>query len=191
MNIPEEILSWNLGGKAGTIRAQRNYETNTGYNQLCVTNNEFLTWGERDFGVNLIWTSNANLKKTHFRKADGSDGEVLTGETVAFGLGGNPSFLYYGHQTFGINLKWSETPKFEWQLFTASGNKGERIQPGQRVAFINLKVEPAPDFLIYFTRQTPGINLGWTTSPDWLADFLDTARREAVKVAVQYFRDAL
>jgi len=185
MNIPEEVLCWKLGGKPGTVRAQRKYETNTGYNQLCKTNNEFLTWGERDFGVNLIWTQNQGLKKTHFRKQDGSDGEILTGETIAFGLGGNPSFLYYGHQTFGINCKWSETPKYEWQLFTASGNKGENIQTGEWITFLNLKVEPDPDFLIHFNRSTPAINLGWTTSSDWLADFVDKARRETVRSAIK------
>ena len=104
MHIPEEVLCWNLGGKSDTVRAQGRYVTNTGYNQLCTKNNMFLTWGERDFGVNLIWTQNADLKKTHFRKQDGSDGEVLTGETIAFGLGGNQLPSTTGTRTIGIDL---------------------------------------------------------------------------------------
>ena len=166
MNTPIEVLQWVLSGKPGTVHAQRTYQTNTGYNQLCIPNNSFLTYGTRKLGINLVWTQDQVVRKTHFRKQDGSDGEILTGETVAFGIGGSPSFLYYRTRNVGINLKWSEAPKFEWQLFTESGNKGERIQLGQRVALLNLRVEPNPDFLVHFERAV-GINLGWTTSPDW------------------------
>ena len=73
-----------------------------------------------------------------------------------------------------------------------SGNKGEVVPRtiGQGVAFVNLKVGPEPDFLIHFKRTTPGINLGWTTSPNWRADFLDTVQRAAVQIAIQDIRSA-
>lgn len=175
MNTPIEVLQWVLSGKPGTVQAQPIYQTNTGYNQLCTANNSFLTYGSRKLGINLVWTQDEKVRKTHFRKSDGSDGEILTGETIAFGIGGDPSFLFYRERRVGINLDWSNAPKFEWQIFTESGNKGERILAGQRVAIFNLKVGPSPDFLVHFERAV-GINLGWTTSPDWT-----DAARDAVK----------
>jgi hypothetical protein len=170
---PAEVVVWTLDGKPGPISAQNNYTTNEGYNLLCGTNSEYLTWGKRSVGVNLVWTSDPNVRKIHFRKQNGMEGAIETGELVAFGLGGDPSFLYYNERPAGINLAWSSSPKFEWKIISSSGNSGEAIQPGQTIAIFNVNAVP-PDFLVYHERPA-GINLGWTTSPDWRERFGDLA----------------
>jgi hypothetical protein len=163
--IPNEVLSWKLGAKAGNVRSQNTYETNTGYSLYCASNNQYLTWGKQDLGINLVYQSSEIDKKIHFVLPDDQEREILTGEPVAFGIGGGESWLRYAERSVGINLKWSSDPSYEWRLFDASGEKGRPIAAGSPVAICNTNVKPTADFMIYLSR--PGADVGWTTSPGW------------------------
>jgi hypothetical protein len=184
-DIPENVVVWQFGGKAGNVRSQNEYSTaelGNGYNMLCRTNNQYLTHQKTDVGINLGYTTNQNEHKIRFRLCDGQERDILTGERVALGIGGGDAFLRYAHRTVGINLEWAGDPVCEWLIFDATGEKGKPIPTGSWVAIINEKVEPAADFLVYLDR--PGgednvAHVGWTTSPDWkgmLPDWLSTEK---------------
>jgi hypothetical protein len=179
--IPDHVLVWQFGGKAGNLSSQaRLASASDGYNLLLRTNNKYLTYDNGSVaGINVGYTSDPGNKRIHFRLPDNSEREILTGEPVAFGIGGDPAFLCYQNQSVGINLVYSKTPVFEWRIgVVASGQKGEPIPLGAWVALLNERVQPEPDFLVYFSRPggppIGGADIGWTTSPGPLAGVLKT-----------------
>jgi hypothetical protein len=183
VEIPESVRQWKIGGGAGNVRSQNNYTDNSGYNLFCQSNKKFLTWKKVPLGINLDFTTNAALKKTHFRLPDGKEREILSGESIAFGIGGGDAFLRYAHRDIGVNLKWSEKPVFEWRIFGSTNRTGTPIPKNALVAIVNDKVEPAPDFLIFFERPTGMADVGWTTSPQFLNSILNAIDRNKVKIA--------
>ncbi|HEV7425582.1 MAG TPA: hypothetical protein VGQ46_04390 [Thermoanaerobaculia bacterium] len=185
MKIPEEVLVWSFGGKAGKVKSQNEYSTDNsgnGYNMHCRTNDRFLTYVKTTAGISLGYESSKD-HKIHFRVMDGKERPILSGEKVAFGIGGGNAFLRYAHRTVGINLDWSGNPIFEWLIYSSSANKGEPIPTGSPVAMINEKVQPDADFLVYMDR--PGVaHVGWTSSPDWRKKITNWLTEEAFKKLV-------
>lgn len=169
ISISDKVVIWKFGGNSGNVKAQNQYSTangGNGYNMLCATNNQYLTYKDTNVGISLGYTSNSGEHKIHFRLPDGSEREVLTGERVALGIGGGKAFLKYAHRTVGINLEWVEQPSYEWLIYGPTSEKGTPILTDSSVAVINEKVEPEADFLVYLDRVA-GADVGWTTSPDW------------------------
>jgi hypothetical protein len=72
VTIPNSVLQWQFAGKSGNIRSQNQYSNNTGYNMFCRANNQYLTWGKVPLGLNMIYTSDPAVKKTHFKPRHGS-----------------------------------------------------------------------------------------------------------------------
>ncbi|MBA4158075.1 MAG: hypothetical protein H0X65_11440 [Gemmatimonadetes bacterium] len=180
ITIPQSVMLWTLGGKQGNVRAQNAYTSNSGYSLLCSANKQHLTWVKQRVGVNLGYTSNAQERKVHFLLPDGKQRDILTGEPVAFGIGGGEAYLKYAERTIGINLAWTKSPVFEWRLYDDTGRKGAPIPTGARIAIVNEKVEPSADFLVYLDRPTGG-DVGWTTSPDFWKRVQDIAEKTAVE----------
>ncbi len=187
--ILSKVLVWQFGGQSGNLRSQNQYSpTNggNGYNLLCTTNNQFLTYidGSQPPGsIDLDFTTNANLHKAHFRLLDGAEREIVTGEKVAFGMGGLPNaYLYYAERPISINLKFGSTVRDEWYIYDETGEKGRPIAMNARVALLNVNVEPDPDFLVYLDR--PGADIGWTSSPDWKKKVTNWVAEQAFKAAV-------
>ena len=163
VDVPEAVRVWKIGVDAANVRSWNNYTNNQGYNLFCITNGECLTYGKNPLGVNLKFAACDN--KTHFRLPDEQEREILSGESVAFGIGGEPAFLYYEERDAGINLDWSKTPKYEWRIFGADSERGKPILENTQVAFMNDNVKPDPDFLVKFDRPPGMADIGWTTSP--------------------------
>ena len=183
LEIPEKVKIWKLGGKTGNIVSQNNYSDNTGYNLFCQSNNRYLTWKKVPVGINLDFVSDAAVKKTHFRLPDGQVREIKSGELVAFGIGGGEAFLKYAHRTLGINLEWKQEPIYQWRIFGANSQLGTPIAADSPVAVVNDKVEPSPDFLIYFDRPPGMADVGWTTSPDFFNKIVSAAEKVAIEAA--------
>jgi hypothetical protein len=107
--------------------------------------------GNRNFGVDLEW--GGRRPEWQFRRANPRDHRgIPPTERMALYSTRTRRYLAYGRQTFGINLVWSATPKYEWQIQT----------PGPVVNNIVLSLynTTAGSYLVY-TRRTVGINLGW------------------------------
>lgn len=177
-NIPESVLVWKFAGKPGNLRSENHYSTTNNGNGYSMRNrqvNKNLTYWKQDLGINIGYQEVNNRPeqeldhKIHFRLPDGKEREILTGESVAFGIGGGDAFLRYTHRTYGINLDWygipvsPEDPSHQWRIYGPTGEKGKPIPTNSWVALLNEKVEPEPDFFIYFSR--PGAaSIGWVSS---------------------------
>jgi hypothetical protein len=181
--IPSEVLTWQLSGKTGNVRAQNTYSTNTGYSLFCTTNKRYLTYGKEPLGINLVYSTTDADKKIHFRLPDGKERDVLTGEAVAFGIGGGDAFLFYDNRTLGINLSWSGSAKHEWSIWGADGKQGVPIVQGQPYALINKNVQPSADFLVYLDRAPGMADVGWTSSPNWPGKVFQAAKEYGPKAA--------
>ena len=120
--------------------------------------------------------------KTHFSLPDGAERDILSGESVALGIGGGEAFLYYNHRPVGINLDWSEKPKFEWRII--GGEPGTPIPYDSPVAIMNDSVKPSADFLIYFQRPPGMADIGWTTSPEFWDQVLNAGEKALTKAAL-------
>ncbi len=126
----------------------------------------YLQWEHQTFGINLGWTDDASaatavrVSRWFFTRKDTTH-PIRYGNTVALGNGQSPSYIRYADRTFGINLDWSSTPRYEWKLL--GGKKGQVVRSGDRLAIYNT-VTKQP--LIYFDR-TVGGDIGWPNSETW------------------------
>ena len=185
-DVPESVRVWKIGVDQDTVRSWNNYKANQGYNLLCVTNGKFLTYQDVAMGINLAFKDSGD-NKTHFRLPDNQEREILSGEAVSLGIGGDPSFLYYKEQHFGINLAYSGKPEAEWRIFGADTELGKPIPQNTPIALLNDKVKPGADFLIKFQRPAGATDIGWTTSPgfwDQVGNFAEKHAVDAVKVVI-------
>ena len=178
--VPDAMRVWKIGVDAANVLSWNNYTNNQGYHLFCVTNGKHLTHEKRPAGVNLGFKSSGD-NKTHFRLPDNQEREILSGESVSLGIGGKPSFLYYKEREWGINLDWSESPRFEWRVF--GPEFGKPIPENTPVAIVNDKVTPEPDFLIYFKRPV-GVDIGWTSSPEFWGPLVEKAAVSLAKKAI-------
>jgi hypothetical protein len=109
-------------------------------------NSGILGYHERRFGINLSWVGSAGTGQWTFRRV-GGQGQILAHEAVALRNNMTGDYVRYGSRYFGINLKWSSTPVYEWRL-------------GERNGHISLFNITHGDYVIYGARHY-GINLRW------------------------------
>jgi len=143
-------------------------------------------YGEREYGINLRWlrlTTNPNPDPyvVRFSARGVANGQVIQptlgnldgawsyfGYTVAIFVdsvdGGG--YLCYGTREYGINLVWSHTPCYEWEL--QQGGYSLNYDPdrsqlgvGYWTALYNKRVHK---FVVYGNRDY-GINLVWRRWP--------------------------
>ena len=183
-DIPEVVKIWKIGGGSGKLSAINNYQDNHGANLFCTKNNKYLSWKKMPVGINLDFISQATVKKVHFKLPDGKERPILSGEMVAFGIGGGEAYLQYAERDLGVNLKWNKKPIFEWKLY--SGPAGSPIEYGAPVAIVNIRVKPAADFLIYFDRPAGHADVGWTTSPQFWNNLANAAIKKGLEAAKKY-----
>jgi len=124
------------------------------YDLYNLTDHECLVYGERTWGINLRWGDPAKGDNVRFMRQGGAPGPLKFGELVAIAIR-NGSFLRYQSDRVGINLGWSDTPKFEWIL--KGGTDGQEVPTGRQVGLYSM-VEH--DFLMYEPRDW-GVNLKW------------------------------
>jgi hypothetical protein len=184
IEVPESVKVWKIGTGSANVKSWNHYVHNQGYNLFCRTNGKYLTWVEVPLGINLGYTNDASQQKIHFRLPDGAERDILSGESVAFGIGGGEAFLRYAHRNQGINLDWYKNPVFEWRIFGSNNQTGTPIPENSFVAIVNDKVEPSPDFLIYLNRAPGMADVGWTTSPEsFVSGILNFAEKHAIDAA--------
>jgi hypothetical protein len=185
--VPDAVKVWKIGdNQAANVRSMNNYTANTpnGYNLFCTMNKMYATYvkDNNPLAVNLGFVARGD-RKTHFRLPDGQERDILSGELVALGIGGKPSFLAYEHQKVSINLAYKNNPVYEWRIFGAGNELGTPIRQNTQVALVNDKVEPHPDFLIHLKR--PGPDFGWTSSPSVWGVIFDWALKAGVDLAIK------
>lgn len=142
-----------------------------------------LIYQEREYGINLGWADLDPTAPALNVVRQGSDTTPIRyGELVAIRIRGG-GYLRYGQRDYGINLKWSEDPVYEWQFAGSGSSMGMDVRLGDAVGLVN---NTAGDTLFYDPRRY-GINL------KWLADkgkYNDTPWYESVADAVgSFFRE--
>jgi hypothetical protein len=182
IEIPDSVKIWKIGKDSSNIQSWNSYTDNQGYNLFCKTNGEYLTWKKVPIGINLGYTSDPNSNKTHFRLPAGAEREILSGEPVAFGIGGGEAFLKSASRDAGINLTWSKAPVFEWKIF-GSNSLGAPIPENSFVAIVNESVKPTADFFVHFGRPPGMADVGWTTSPGFWDSALAFADKHKIEIA--------
>jgi hypothetical protein len=152
----------NLFAQAGWIVTQpgksQQMVSGTAYYLKDVEHNWHLRYEERDFGINLGWDkeSTPNIK---FVKKGG--GKINCGDKVAIYVESNDSehYIKYESRRWGINLVWSKEPVYEWEVRNEANEKGTPVMTNKKIGLYS-SIEK--DFMIYCTRSTPTINLGWS-----------------------------
>jgi hypothetical protein len=159
LNAADNVLVWNVVPQSSEpIMENRLYRL---FNQY---NHSYLDYYPRSRGINLAFNhalATANIK---FVRQLFSPIPIKYGERVAIYVerGG---YLYYHYQTWGINLSYSTTPVFQWELRDASYLNGgtpnhATISSRSTFALINTSNN---GYLIYGSR-TWGPNLKWATT---------------------------
>jgi hypothetical protein len=142
---PEEIVEYVYVGGSQSIHWKN------------LTIKKCLAYGERSFGINLVWRDCAEIPANiRFVRRDYSHTSVRFYERLALWVAGG-GYIRYGKREWGINLVWSSTPVFEWVI--RGGSTGTRVHFGSRVSLWNTTRR---DDVKYCKRRW-GINLRWTS----------------------------
>jgi hypothetical protein len=146
----KSIYDWKILGEDPLVLDKKFHRLQNQTNSLC------LIYGWRPLGINLKWSGcQAGSPNVFFRRKSGNASDpIVFDEPVALYVT-RGFYLYYGRRQFGINLKWSNTPKYEWLIRSASG----RPVPTNYVD-VALFNQTTRDYVVYCTRPI-GINLRW------------------------------
>jgi hypothetical protein len=136
------------------------------------TTNQDLVFGNETFGVDLTWFTPDPLhdgsseafpnpgRQWQFVRRPGLHFTTLipAAEHVALYNTARHGYLAEGHETFGIGLIWSATPRYEWQVAQGEPNQ----TPGSYRTELYNDTERA--YLIEHSR-TWGVDLTWLHAP--------------------------
>ena len=155
-------------------------KSGTAFTMYNVTDKENVRYGDRKWGINLVWDKKANLNNVKVVGQGNATGTIKYGDKVAIHVekGG---YLKYQKREFGINLVWSKEPVYEFVI--TGGAKGTAVPLNATVAIYN---EVEKDFLINAERPV-GINLRWYKDRDKGGSFLGTVK----DIGKQLIKDGL
>ncbi len=117
---------------------------------------ESLKRERRENGIDLVWDAASEAPNATIRTDGG--GPVAFAAPVAIAIDGG-GFLKYAERETGINLGWSVSPEYQWEI--TGGPPREPVQANQPIGLLNTD---HGDHLIY-DRRPSGINLRWYA--DW------------------------
>lgn len=166
--------------------SSRNYAFLNARTQTC------LQYEKQGMGINLGFTDDKTLATIRrvsrwFFARNGSQAEPLKyGERVAMGYGTEPSFVYYDERTFGINLNWSKSAKYQWQVI--GGKPGQPVEVKKNWSLFNTV---ANEPLLFFDRSGDTCNIGWPSSKTWGQQLKELGMELAEKVAKEAAKEAV
>jgi len=139
-----------------------------------------LIYKEREYGINLDWADLDPTAPSLNVVRQGADASPIRyGELVAIRIRGG-GYLRYGERDYGINLKWSEDPVYEWQIAGSGNSAGTDVELLEAIGLFN---DTIGDTLFYDPRRY-GINLKWLSDK---GKYNDTPWYESVTDAVGSF----
>jgi hypothetical protein len=140
---PANSVEWELRPERGAVMSGQLYSIFNTYID------SYVRYGEREYGINLVWSDTAPNNVALERQGGGT---INYGEPVAMRIT-DGGYVRYQSRKWGINLVWSSSPHYEWEIYGGSG----AVPSGTRVRLYNT-VEK--DDMIYCPRWR-GINLTW------------------------------
>ncbi|MBX3080231.1 MAG: hypothetical protein KF716_01270 [Anaerolineae bacterium] len=117
-----------------------------------------LVYQQREYGINLGWTTNCQ-RNILLVRPPGQSSTILQGDMFAIYVNGG-GYLRYKSRDYGINLVWSSTPVYEWSI--TRGIVQGVLYHNDRLALQN---RVARDYMVYCERKY-GINLRWMNDCD-------------------------
>jgi tetratricopeptide (TPR) repeat protein len=122
---------------------------------------KWMGYGEREYGINLVWYDPSEGHDFFFKKSGGDEHEVIRyGDLVAIKPCRGGGWITYKEREYGINLGWSDTPEYEWEI--KGGPIGQVVRTGDKFDLYN---QVRKDRMIYCERSY-GINLKWASECD-------------------------
>jgi hypothetical protein len=118
------------------------------------THGKAIYYSERRFGINLKWRDASAGSNVWFKRMATGGGAVQYGERLAIGVD-RGGYLKYGNRTYGINLVWSSSPAYEWEIRGRIGVGSVRF--GQEIALYNRTYAKN----VVYGDRVFGINLIW------------------------------
>jgi hypothetical protein len=167
MSEKKEALEWAVFPQSSATKSIVP-DSDHDYDMFDAKIGEALLYGERTWGINLVWGDPKSSNNVRFARQNGKRDPIKYKEPVAINVrkGG---WLVYKKRDYGINLGWSDSPRFEWRL-DGGDPKDKVVLPG----LIALHNSVENDWLFYAPREF-GINLRWTADADKGSPILDAA----------------
>jgi hypothetical protein len=173
-----DVKDWQFRGAGTQVQA------GTGYTLYNVTDKENVRYGDRKWGINLVWDKKNDLKNIKLVAQGNATGAIKYGDKVAIHVekGG---YLKYQKRDYGINIVWSTAPVYEFVV--TGGAKGTAVPTNATVGLYNA-VEN--DFLVYAERPV-GINIRWYKDRDkgGLLDAVKNAAKDLIKDGLKELAD--
>ena len=132
--------------------------TNYAFGLINTSAGQQVRYGERRFGINLVYDSGSN-REWRLERLNGSTGALRWDEPLALKNLKIGKYVYYEERDYGINLAWTGARVAQWRL--RGGAAGSTIPGRLLVALYN---DREPDYVIHGSREF-GINLCW--AGDW------------------------
>lgn len=155
----DNVLVWRVvPGSSGFI------QTNTLYRLFNIVNSSYLDYYSRSHGINLAFNVHLTTPNIKFVKAGNPNGPIHYGDKFAIHVD-RGGYLYYTHQNYGINLSYSSTPVYEWEMrdnsyLNSLPDNNASIPSSATFSLINTHNS---GYVIYGSR-TWGPNLTWATT---------------------------
>jgi hypothetical protein len=171
------VKDWQVRGTGKQVMS------GTGYSLYNVTEKNAVRYGDRTWGINLVWEKKQqnNIKVVSQGNAKGP---IKYGDKVAIHVekGG---YLKYQKRDVGINLVWSKTPVHEFVI--TGGKKGTPVAMNATIALYN-SVEK--DFIVRADRPA-GISLRWYKDRDkgGLGAVIKNTAKDLVKEGLKELAD--
>jgi hypothetical protein len=156
----DNVMVWEISPTSPVL-----VTSNTFYRLFCETNRSYLDYYSRRRGINLAFNRNLNTQNIKFVRSGNSTGPVKYGEKIAIYVN-RGGYLYYCSRTYGINLCYSTTPVYQWEIRDNSYlsnpvNPNRGSIPG--IATVAIFNTHNSGYLIYGERRW-GPNLKWATT---------------------------
>lgn len=133
-----------------------------------LTNRKFLHYESQKYGINLGWTNDASAgteiasRNWIIVRSSPATGVLRYGDRVAIGWQRSEPYLTYQERKSGVNLVWSRTPRFEWQVL--GGPRGAAVVGRSNRAILYNERHRQP---LLFVARSRGGHIGWPDSDPW------------------------
>jgi len=141
------VHQWGFVGSGSEVMPGR------GVTMWNLHNNQSIRYGEREYGINLVWDGRADLGNMTIERRSGSNA-IRFGELVAIRIQ-NGGYIRYQEREYGINLVWSSQAIYEWEV--TGGSTSQAVPLNRQIGLFN---RTHGDHLVYGEREY-GINLRW------------------------------
>jgi len=146
--------NWEIGGVTAGSQV---IEGTQRYHLLNRTTGQVVVYGEREYGINLVWSSSLSAANIRFERPAGASGAIKFDEPLAIYVQGG-GYVVYQSRDYGINLGWKsslDASAYQWRI--RGGPAGTPVLAKQHIILTNTKVDRD---VVYGEREY-GINLVW------------------------------